>query len=57
MKYEVILYYHSYVSVVVEAEDKRAARTLAEQKVEDAMYNEQLFNNLVEYSVPDVEEI
>ena len=56
-KYEVTLYYHTSITVVVEAKDEDDAIAEAYYKVGDEEYDEQFLNNVVEDGSPDVEEL
>ena len=53
-KFNVTLYYHTNVTVEVEAENEEEALELAEMEVDDEKYNEQLLGNLDEDNNPDV---
>ena len=53
-KFNVTLYYHTNVTVEVEAENEQEALELAEMEVDDEKYNEQLLGNLDEDNNPDV---
>lgn len=53
-KFGVTLYYHTNVTVEVEAENEQEALELAEMEVDDEKYNEQLLGNLDEDNDPDV---
>lgn len=57
MKYSVQFYYHTTVTVEVEAEDEQDAIETAYSEVCDPKYDEQLKMNLTEDGDPDVEEI
>lgn len=57
MKYSVQLYYHTTVTVEVEAENEQDAIEAAYTEVEDPKYDEQLKMNLTEDGDPDVEEV
>lgn len=54
-KYEVSFYYHTLVTVVVDAEDADDALGIAEMEVDDEKYNEQILRNLTKDADPDVE--
>lgn len=56
MKYEVTFYYHTNCTVVVEAENKEEALTIAESKVCDDIYTDEILTNLTEDDDPDVVE-
>ena len=45
-KFNVTLYYHTNVTVEVEAENEQEARNLAYAKVDDDKYNEMLLDGL-----------
>ena len=53
-KFDVTFYYHTSVTVEVEAENEEEALELAEMEVDDEKYNEQLLGNLDEDNDPDV---
>ena len=53
-KFNVTLYYHTNVTVEVEAENEQEALELAEMEVDDEKYNEQLLGNLDEDNNPDI---
>ena len=53
-KFNVTLYYHTNVTVEVEAENEQEALELAEMEVDDEKYNEQLLGTLDEDNNPDV---
>ena len=53
-KFNVTLYYHTNVTVEVEAENEQEALELAEMEVDDEKYNEQLLGNLDKDNDPDV---
>lgn len=54
--YSVTFYYHTNVTVRVEADSKKEALALAESEVEKESYIPQMLEGLVEDSSPDVEE-
>lgn len=54
-KFNVTFYYHTNVTVEVEAENKKEALANAQMEVEDEKYNQTLLNNLQEDNGPDVE--
>lgn len=53
-KFDVTFYYHTSVTVEVEAENEEEALELAEMEVDDEKYNEQILGNLDEDNSPDV---
>ena len=53
-KFNVTLYYHTNVTVEVEADNEQEALELAEMEVDDEKYNEQLLGNLDKDNDPDV---
>jgi hypothetical protein len=53
-KFDVTFYYHTSVTVEVEAENEEEALELAEMEVDDEKYNEQILGNLDEDNNPDV---
>jgi hypothetical protein len=53
-KFDVTFYYHTSVTVEVEAENEEEALELAEMEVDDEKYNEQILGNLDEDNDPDV---
>lgn len=53
-KFNVTLYYHTNVTVEVEAENEEEALEIAEMEVDDEKYNEQILGNLDEDNDPDV---
>ena len=55
MKYEVTLYLHTYVSVVVEADNDKDAIENAYLESGNKKYDEPLLNHLTEDADPDVE--
>lgn len=55
MKYEVTLYYHTNVIVVVEAENEEEAIENAYLEVGDEKYDAQILHNVTEDADPDVE--
>ena len=57
MKYEVTFYYHTNCVVEVEAENEQEALELAESKVSDDKYTEQILWGLQEDDAPDVEAV
>ena len=56
-KFNVTLYYHTNVTVEVEASNEQEARNLAYTKVSDEKYNQQILDGLQEDSAPDVEQV
>lgn len=56
-KFEVTLYYHTNVTVEVEAEDEESARDAAYAEVSDEKYTQEILEGLQEDSDPDVVEI
>ena len=56
-KYEVTLYYHTNVTVVVEAENEDEAVEMAYDEACDEKYNDEFNMNAVEDGCPDVEEV
>lgn len=54
-KFDVTFYYHTSVTVEVEAENEEEALEIAEMEVDDEKYNEQILGNLDEDNSPDVE--
>jgi len=56
-KFEVTLYYHTNVTITVEAEDEESAEDIAREKACDDEYTKQLLEGLQEDDSPDVEEI
>lgn len=54
-KFNVTFYYHTNVTVEVEAENKKEALANAQMEVEDEKYNQTLLNNLQEDNDTDVE--
>lgn len=56
-KYEVTLYYHSNITVVVEAENEEDAIDKAYDEAYDEKYDEQFKMNATEDDDPDVEEL
>ena len=56
-KFNVTLYYHTNVTVEVEASNEQEARNLAYAKVGDEKYNQQILDGLQEDSAPDVDKI
>ena len=54
-KFKVTFYYHTNVTVEVEAENKQEALANAQMEVEDEKYNEQILGGLQEDNSPDVE--
>ena len=55
MKYEVTLYFHTYVSVVVEADNDKDAIANAYLESGNKKYDEPLLRHLTEDADPDVE--
>lgn len=55
-KYEVTLYYHTSITVEVEAEDEKDAINLAYCKAGDSKYDRQFLFNAQVDGAPDVEE-
>lgn len=55
MKYEVTLYFHTYVSVVVEADNDKDAIANAYLESGNEKYDEPLLSHLTEDADPDVE--
>ena len=53
-KFDVTFYYHTSVTVEVEAENEEEALELAVMEVDDEKYNEQILGNLDEDNDPDV---
>lgn len=53
-KFDVTFYYHTNVTVEVEAENEEEALEIAETEVDDEKYNEQILGNLTEDNSPDV---
>lgn len=53
-KFNVTFYYHTSVTVEVEAENEDEALSNAQMEVDDEKYNEQLLGNLDEDNDPDV---
>lgn len=53
-KFKVTFYYHTNVTVEVEAENKQEALANAQMEVEDEKYDEQILGNLDEDNDPDV---
>lgn len=53
-KFDVTFYYHTSVTVEVEAENEEEALEIAEMEVDDEKYNEQILGNLDEDNSPDV---
>lgn len=53
-KFDVTFYYHTSVTVEVEAENEEDALEIAEMEVDDEKYNEQILGNLDEDNSPDV---
>lgn len=53
-KFDVTFYYHTSVTVEVEAENEEEALEIAEMEVDDEKYNEQILGNLDEDNDPDV---
>jgi hypothetical protein len=56
-KFNVTFYYHTNVTVTVEADNEREALANAQMEVENEKYNEQILGGLQEDSSPDVEEV
>lgn len=56
-KYDVTFYYHSSVTVTVEAEDEESAIDIARDEVCDPKYDETILRNIEEDNDPDVEEV
>lgn len=56
-KYEVTLYYHTSITVEVEAENEQDAIAEAYCEADDSKYDRQLISNVQEDGAPDVEEI
>ena len=56
-KYEVTLYYHTYVAVEVEAENEEDAVVEAEIEAGDSKYDGQFLHNAQADGEPDVIEI
>lgn len=56
-KYEVTLYYHTSVTVVVEAESEDEAIELAYDEACDEKYNDEFNMNAQEDGSPDVQEL
>ena len=54
-KFNVTFYYHTNVTVEVEAENEKEALEIAEMEVDDEKYNEQILGGLQEDNAPDVE--
>lgn len=54
-KFNVTFYYHTNVTVQVEAENEKEALEIAEMEVDDEKYNEQILGGLQEDNAPDVE--
>jgi hypothetical protein len=55
MKYEVTLYFHTYVSVVVEADNDKDAIENAYLESGNKKYDKPLLNHLTKDADPDVE--
>lgn len=53
-KFNVTFYYHTSVTVEVEAENEEEALSNAQMEVDDEKYNEQILGNLDEDNDPDV---
>ena len=53
-KFKITFYYHTNVTVEVEAENKQEALANAQMEVEDEKYDEQILGNLDEDNDPDV---
>jgi len=53
-KFNVTFYYHTSVTVEVEAENEEEALEIANMEVDDEKYNEQVLGNLDEDNDPDV---
>ena len=53
-KFDVTFYYHTSVTVEVEAENEEEALEIANMEVDDEKYNEQVLGNLDEDNDPDV---
>ena len=56
-KYQVTFYYHTNITVEVEAEDEKEALRKAEIEQCDDKYTDDLLNGLQEDNSPDIEEI
>lgn len=56
-KYEVTLYYHTSITVEVEAKDEKDAIENAYAEAGKSEYDQQFLNNVQEDGSPDVEEI
>jgi hypothetical protein len=56
-KYEVTLYYHTSVTVEVEAKDEKDAIENAYAEAGKSKYDQQFLNNVQEDGGPDVEEV
>lgn len=56
-KYEVTLYFHTSITVEVEAKNEEDAIANAYAVVGDSKYDEQVLNNTQEDGRPDVEEV
>ena len=56
-KYEVTLYYHTSLTVEVEAKDEKDAIANAYAEAGDSKYDQQFLNNVQEDGSPDVEEV
>ena len=54
-KFNVTFYYHTNVTVQVEAENEKEALEIGEMEVDDEKYNEQILGGLQEDNAPDVE--
>lgn len=56
-KYEVTLYYHTSLTVEVEAKNEEDAIANAYAVAGDSKYDDQVLNNIQEDGSPDVEEV
>ena len=56
-KYEVTLYYHTSITVTVEAKDEESAIEEAYYEAGKPEYDEQFCHNAQEDGAPDVEEV
>ena len=56
-KFNVTLYYHTNVTVEVEAANEQEAKQMAYSQVGTDKYNQQLLDGMQEDSAPDVEQV
>ena len=56
-KYDVTFYYHTSVTVTVEAEDEKEAIEVGRDEVCDKKYDETILSNLDEDNSPDAYEV